>query len=217
MRLAVTTAAWLGALALAGVAAAAGIGANDDTGKFAPDGGARFFAQMADLGLRQSVMTVRFLPSDPTALPDGEALDQAIPVAQLAGLRVTLAVYPYPPRQLAGRKGTAGPVRRLAPAARRALPEGEAVRRHERAEPARVSAAPVRRPPAERLGGRAGGSSRRGTTRSRPSTRRSGDRARTLAAGERPPDGPEQRLHVAGPVPRGARRRGTGRAAAPGR
>ena len=97
----------MAALALAGGAAAAGIGANDDTGKFAADGGALFFSQMADLGLKQSVMTVRFLPSDPTAIPDGDALDQAIPVAQLAGLRVTLAVYPYPPRQI--EDGTARP------------------------------------------------------------------------------------------------------------
>jgi hypothetical protein len=94
------TAAWLGALAVAGGAAAAGIGANDDTGKFAADGGSTFFTQMADVGLKQSVMTVRFLPSDPTTVPDGDALDRAIPVAQLTGLRVTLAVYPYPPSQI---------------------------------------------------------------------------------------------------------------------
>jgi hypothetical protein len=107
VRLAVTTAAWLLALALAGGAAAAGIGANDDTGKFADDNGTLFFSQMADLGLKQSVMTVRFLPSDPTAIPDDEALDKSIPVAQLAGLRVTLAVYPYPPHQI--EDGTARP------------------------------------------------------------------------------------------------------------
>ena len=107
MRLAVATAVWLAALVLAGGATAAGIGANDDTGKFAADGGTLFFSQMADLGLKQSVMTVRFLPSDPTSIPDGDALDSAIPVAQLAGLRVTLAVYPYPPRQI--EDGTARP------------------------------------------------------------------------------------------------------------
>ena len=69
MRLAVTTAVWLAALVLAGGATAAGIGANDDTGKFAADGGTLFFSQMAALGLKQSVMTVRFLPSDPTSIP----------------------------------------------------------------------------------------------------------------------------------------------------
>jgi len=103
----VTTAAWLTALALAGGAAAASIGANDDTGKFADDNGTLFFSQMANLGLKQSVMTVRFLPSDPTAIPDDEALDRAITVAQFAGLRVTLAVYPYPPHQI--EDGTARP------------------------------------------------------------------------------------------------------------
>ena len=107
MRLAVMTAAWLAVLVSAGGAAAAGIGANDDTGKFAADGGTLFFSQMATLGLKQSVMTVRFLPSEPTAIPDDEALDRAITVAQFTGLRVTLAVYPYPPHQI--EDGTARP------------------------------------------------------------------------------------------------------------
>ena len=38
------------ALALAGGAPAADIGANDDTGKYAADGGSAFFAQMAASG-----------------------------------------------------------------------------------------------------------------------------------------------------------------------
>ena len=91
----------------AGAASAADIGANDDTGKFAADGGAVFFSQMAALGLKQSVMTTRFLPSEPTMIQDGDALDRAIPVAELAGLHVALAVYPYPPREI--EDGTATP------------------------------------------------------------------------------------------------------------
>ena len=107
MRTTAATAVCLAALALTGGASAADIGANDDTGKFAADGGALFFSQMSALGLKQSVMTTRFLPSDPTAIQDGAALDRAVPIAQLAGLNVSLAVYPYPPREI--EDGTATP------------------------------------------------------------------------------------------------------------
>ena len=86
------------ALALAQAATAAEIGANDDTGKFAPDGGALFFARMHELGLRQTVLTVRFRPSEPDVIQDREFLDRAVPEAVKAGLKVVLAVYPYPPR-----------------------------------------------------------------------------------------------------------------------
>jgi hypothetical protein len=101
------TAVCLAALALAGGAPAADVGANDDTGKYTADSGTTFFGQMGALGLKQSVMTIRFMPSDPTRIQDGEALDRAIPVAELAGLRVALAVYPYPPREI--EDGTATP------------------------------------------------------------------------------------------------------------
>ena len=94
-------------LALTGGAGAADIGANDDTGKYAADGGTVFFSQMAALGLKQTVMTVRFAATDPATIQDGEALDRAIPIAQQAGLRVSLAVYPYPPQEL--EDGTATP------------------------------------------------------------------------------------------------------------
>ena len=89
------------ALACVGAATAADIGANDDTGKYAPDGGAVFFAEMAARGLKETVLTTRFKPSSPTVIPDEEALDKAVPTAVEAGLRVSLAVYPYPPSQLA--------------------------------------------------------------------------------------------------------------------
>lgn len=100
MRRTVATAVSVTALMIAGGAPAADIGANDDTGKYAADAGAVFFPQMAALGLKQSVMTARFVPSDPLAIQDGDALDRAVPLAQLAGLRVSLAVYPYPPREV---------------------------------------------------------------------------------------------------------------------
>ena len=62
---------------------------------------------MSALGLKQSVMTTRFVASDPTTIQDGDALDRAIPIAELAGLQVSLAVYPYPPREV--EDGTATP------------------------------------------------------------------------------------------------------------
>ena len=207
VRLAVTTAAWLAALALAGGAAAAGIGANDDTGKFAADGGTLFFSQMADLGLKQSVMTVRFLPSDPTSIPDGDALDQAIPVAQLAGLRVTLAVYPYPPRQI--EDGTARPrpfAAWLTLLANRYPTVKQYVVMNEPNQPAFL------RPQFDARGRNV--SAREGRQVPRGGVRRAqggrprdqGDRSRTVAARQRPPDRGQQRLDLAGSVSRGARR-----------
>ena len=88
------------ALAVAGAAPAADIGANDDTGKWTTDSGSVFFSRMAESGLRQSVMTVRWTPSDPLSIPNEDALGLAIQTAELAGLRVVLAVYPYPTREI---------------------------------------------------------------------------------------------------------------------
>ena len=56
------------ALACTSTAAAADIGANDDGGKFAPDAGALLYREMALIGMRETVITVRWLPSDPLGL-----------------------------------------------------------------------------------------------------------------------------------------------------
>ena len=93
---------------LSGLGTAAVVGANDDTAKFERDGGAAFYAQMRALGLRESLLTVRFRPSEPALIPDQDALDKAVASAAAAGLEVVLAVYPYPPRELAGGRGTPG-------------------------------------------------------------------------------------------------------------
>ena len=87
-------------LAGASAGTAADIGANDDSAKFAEDGGAALYGQMGALGLRQTIVGVRFVPSDPMVVQDKALLDRAIANALAAGLRVTLAVYPYPPREL---------------------------------------------------------------------------------------------------------------------
>jgi hypothetical protein len=89
------------AVLLAGASRAADVGANDDTATYEADGGAHFYSEMAALGLHESLLTVRFRPSDPTQIPNRDALDLAVENARAAGLRVILAVYPYPPRELA--------------------------------------------------------------------------------------------------------------------
>ncbi len=83
-----------------GAAQATDFGANDDTGKFQPDAGAGFYEEMAALGLRQAVLTVRWLPSDPLALGERPVLDLTVAAARRAGLEVVFATYPYPPREI---------------------------------------------------------------------------------------------------------------------
>lgn len=97
---AVATALTVALLTGANVAVAADVGANDDTAKFSEDGGAALYGRMAALGLRQTVISVRFVPSQAVVIQDKQQLDRAIASATDAGLRVVLAVYPYPPREL---------------------------------------------------------------------------------------------------------------------
>lgn len=111
------------ALALAGSAVAADIGANDDTGKFADDGGSSFFGRMSALGLQQTVMTVRFLPDEPATIQGKVFLDKAVPEAVLQGLRVVFAVYPYPPRSLTRTQGEVAAFADYAATLARAYPQ----------------------------------------------------------------------------------------------
>jgi hypothetical protein len=87
-------------IAGAPAAPAAQIGANDDSAIYEDDGGAALFQQMTALGLRQVVLAARFEPSEPLQIQDEPLLEQAVGNAVAAGLRVVLAVYPYPPREL---------------------------------------------------------------------------------------------------------------------
>jgi len=84
----------------AAAAPAADVGANDDSAKYAADGGGALYGEMTALGLRQTVIGVRFKPSEPIVIQDKALLDRIIPNALDAGLKVVLAVYPYPPREL---------------------------------------------------------------------------------------------------------------------
>jgi hypothetical protein len=98
--LAVATALIVALLAGASVGVAADVGANDDSAKYQDDGGYTMYSEMAALGLKQTVIGVRFVPSESVVIQDKPLLDRAIAGAQKAGLRVVLAVYPYPPREI---------------------------------------------------------------------------------------------------------------------
>lgn len=88
------------ACVLAGGSRAAEFGANDDSGKYAADGGGVFYGKMSALGLRQTVITVRWAPTSPTALLERALLDVTVPIAIASGLEVVFATYPYPPREI---------------------------------------------------------------------------------------------------------------------
>src|SRR5262249_48201497 len=92
--LAAATALAVALLAGASAGVAADVGANDDSAKFDADGGAALYTRMSGLGLRETVIPVRFVPSDAMVVQDKEQLDRAIASATTAGLRVVLAVYP---------------------------------------------------------------------------------------------------------------------------
>jgi len=98
--LAAATALTVALLAGASVGLGAVIGANDDSAKHADDGGAAMYGAMAALGLRQTVIGVRFVPSQPLVIQDKALLDRAVASGVSAGLDVVLAVYPYPPREI---------------------------------------------------------------------------------------------------------------------
>ncbi len=87
-------------LAGASIGSAADVGANEDSAKYAEDGGAGLYGRMSALGLKQTVIGVRFVPSESVVIQDKLLLDRAIASATGAGLRVVLAVYPYPPREI---------------------------------------------------------------------------------------------------------------------
>jgi hypothetical protein len=68
-------------------------GVADDVSKYADDGGASFYANMPDAGLTQNRWTLAWNPTKPTAIEELPFLERAAPLAQRAGVRVTLALY----------------------------------------------------------------------------------------------------------------------------
>ncbi|HUG64900.1 MAG TPA: hypothetical protein VMK83_06745 [Gaiellaceae bacterium] len=98
--LAVATVLTVALLTGASAGVAADVGANDDSAKHLDDGGAALYGEMSALGLKQTVIGVHFVPSEAVVIQGKPLLDRAIAGAQQAGLRVVLAVYPYPPREI---------------------------------------------------------------------------------------------------------------------
>lgn len=90
----------------ASVATGADVGANDDSAKHSQDAGLGLYTDMTSLGLRQTVIGVRFVPSESVVIQDKALLDRVIESATASGLRVVLAVYPYPPKQIEAGTGS---------------------------------------------------------------------------------------------------------------
>jgi hypothetical protein len=88
----------LGALALAAPAAAdITVGVADSLAKSDPANAKRFFETMNDVGLTEDRISIVWDPARPTTIPDREALDQAVTLAEAGGIRLTFAVYHGPP------------------------------------------------------------------------------------------------------------------------
>lgn len=98
IRFSAAIAAVAAALVCAG-AAAGDVGVNDDSAKYGRDPVA-FFVKAREIGLEQVVISVRFLPRDPTTIQDKRYLDRAVAAATAHGVRIVFAVYPYPPGEL---------------------------------------------------------------------------------------------------------------------
>jgi hypothetical protein len=82
-----------GLLASSQAAAAPRFGAAEDQTKYALDGGASLLAQLREVGMTENRIVVRWNPGDPGTIQEKAFLDQSIPVAQRAGIRVIFSVY----------------------------------------------------------------------------------------------------------------------------
>jgi hypothetical protein len=101
MRVTSALACALCALALTGTADARPIfGVADDSGKYADDGGARFFSALADLGMTENRMAVTWDPASPTRIVDQPFLDRSLRQAQAHGIDVIFAIFPAKARAL---------------------------------------------------------------------------------------------------------------------
>ncbi len=69
-------------------------GVADDTGKYAPDGGSAFFAQLASIGLDEDRMTVLWDATHPTTITESAFLDRSIAQAVKDGIDIRLAIRP---------------------------------------------------------------------------------------------------------------------------
>ena len=102
MKLTLTALACLvAALAASGAASAdLSVGAADDGGKLASDGGAWFLGQMRAAGLQENRVTLGWDSEHPTTIADKEQLDRYLANAAAAGIRVMILISPTRARAL---------------------------------------------------------------------------------------------------------------------
>ncbi len=153
-RLALTFALACAAFALAGPAQAAiSVGVADDRPLGQPDGGAAFFMVMNDVGLSEIRLSVLWDATQPMTIAHQAQIESVLPVATLRGMKVTFSVTPLKARSITV-PGGANAVRRVRRPRRAHVPDGQERHRRQRAQPASVLAAPVRRSREKRLGRR---------------------------------------------------------------
>jgi hypothetical protein len=100
----------LGALALAAPAAAdVAVGVADSLAKSDPANAKRFFETMNDVGLTENRISIVWNPTQPTTIPDREALVQAVALAAEHKIRLTFSVYHGPPAATFTRSPAAAP------------------------------------------------------------------------------------------------------------
>ena len=68
-------------------------GVADDAAKYADDGGAWFYGELHGAGLTQDRWTLRWDPSNPTTITELPFLERAAPVAEAAGVKITLSLF----------------------------------------------------------------------------------------------------------------------------
>jgi hypothetical protein len=83
------------------------VGAADDGGRLATDGGAWFVSQMREVGLQENRVTIGWDPEQPTTIREREQLDRYVPLATAQGLKVVFLISPTRARVLAGSRTAA--------------------------------------------------------------------------------------------------------------
>jgi hypothetical protein len=95
-------------LALAAAAGAAiRFGVAEDAGKYADDGGAKFFSMLGDLGMTQNRIAVFWDASAPTEIQEKAFLDRSLPIAAADHVQIIFSVQPLHPTDVTSTPGGA--------------------------------------------------------------------------------------------------------------
>jgi hypothetical protein len=86
----------------ASAGAAPMFGVSDDRGKYDDDGGAWFFDELSELGLRANKMTVNWDPSRPEVIADQAFLDRSVPRAIERGVHLSFGIHIGKARAITG-------------------------------------------------------------------------------------------------------------------